>query len=183
MVSEFKRTGDPWQAVNASKHFRKCGQPGQAEKMLGGIDVSCIRDTKLKSALYTTRGGVKRDLGDLAAAFELGGQAHALTPRDFRPCTLLGAVCYERGDCEQGRAWYVKAMERGFDEAAVDGELRSIFRRLDPQKRHGMRDHLLSMDAIRYKWAASDVKPTSRPATSGRAGFSKTSQGAGAVQH
>ncbi|MEI7899759.1 MAG: hypothetical protein WCK89_05870 [bacterium] len=163
LVSEFKRTGDPWHAVNASSLFRKCGQPGPAEKLLGGIDVSRIREAKLKSALYTTNGGVKRDLGDLAAAFELGGQAHALTPRDFRPCTLLGAVCYERGDCEQGRAWYDKAVERGFDEAAVDGELRSIFRRLDPQKRDGMREHLLGLDPIRYKWAASDVKPARQP--------------------
>jgi hypothetical protein len=176
LVSEFKRTGDPWQAVNASKHFRKCGQPGQAEKLLGGIDVSGIRDAKLRSALCTTRGGVKRDLGDLAAAYELGGKAHALTPRDFRPCTLLGAVCYERGDCEQGRAWYDKAVERGFDEAAMDGELKSIFFRLDPKKQTEMRAHLLGMDPVRYKWAASSVKPSRQ---SGRARVARKSRGIG----
>lgn len=165
LVSEFKRTGDPWQAVNASSHFRKCGKPGQAEKLLGAIDVSRIREAKLKSALCTTRGGVKRDLGDLAAAFDLGSQAHALTPDNFMPCTLLGAVCYERGDCEQGREWYDKAVKRGFKEADRDRELRSIFWRLDPEMQAEMRAHLLSMDPERYKWAVSNVKPIRRPAT------------------
>lgn len=165
LLAEFKRTGDPWQAVNASKHCRKCGEPDQAEKVLCRIDVSRIRGSKLKSALCTTRGGVKRDLRELASAFELGNQAHALTPRNFRPCTLLGAVCYERGDCEQGRAWYVKAVERGFEEDAVDGELRSIFWRLDPKKQAEMRAHLLGMDPVRYNWAATSVKPTRQPAS------------------
>lgn len=167
LVDEFKRTGDPWQAVNASKHFRKCGQSEQAEGLLGGIDVSRIREVKLKSAFFTTRGGVKRDMGALDAAFELGSLAHALTPRDFRPCTLLGAVSYERGDCEQGRAWYDKAVERGFDEAAMDEDLKSIFFRLDPKKQAEMRNHLLGMDPVRYKWAASSVKLTRRAATGG----------------
>ena len=91
------------------------------------------------------------------------------------PCTLLGAVCYERGDCEQGREWYDKAVKRGFKEADRDRELRSIFWRLDPKKQAEMRAHLLGMDPERYKWAASNVKPTRRPAASGRSGFSGAS--------
>lgn len=163
-VSEFKRTADPWQAVSASKHLRKCGQSGQAVKLLGGIEVTHLNNAKLGSALCTTQGGANRDVGDLAAALELGKQAHALTPRDFRPCTLLGAVSYEWGDCEQGRAWYAKAVERGFDENAVDGELRSIFLRLDSKKQAEMRAHLLGMDPVRYKWAAVASSYPPRPA-------------------
>lgn len=162
LADEFSRTGDSWCAVNASKHFRKCGQSEQAKRLLEGIDVSRIRDVKLKSALCTTRGGVMRDLGGLDVAFELGCKAHDLTPRDFRPCTLLGAVSYERGDCEQGRVWYEKAVKRGFDEAAVDGELKSIFFRLDPKKQAVMRAHLLGMDTVRYKWVEESVTQTHR---------------------
>jgi len=60
LIAEFKRTGDAWQAVNASKHGRKCGEPELSEKVLCGIDASRIRAAKMKSAHFTTRGGVKR---------------------------------------------------------------------------------------------------------------------------
>ncbi|WP_028317554.1 hypothetical protein [Desulfobulbus elongatus] len=153
LAAEFKRTGDPWQAVNASSHFRKCDKPQQAEQLLGKIEISRLKGTKLQSALYTTRGGAKRDLRAFDTALELGHRAHELTPRDFRPCTLLGAVYYEQGNCEQGKTWYGRAVERGFEESQVDNELKSIFRRLDSDKQDAMRGHLLSLDPKRYQWA------------------------------
>jgi len=76
-----------------------------------------------------------------------------LTPHNFRPCTLLGAVYYEQGNYEQGKWWYDMAVERGFKESQVDSELKSIFRQLSPDKRIAMREHLLSLDQDRYEWA------------------------------
>jgi len=38
----------------------------------------------------------------------LGKEAHLLTPRDFRPCTLLGAVNVEIGNYDLGQSWYKK---------------------------------------------------------------------------
>jgi len=152
-AAQFKLTGDPWSAVNASKHFRKWGRPQQAESLLGGIDLSSIRDPKLQSALLTTRGGAKRDSDALGEALDFASQAHALTPRDFRPCTLQGAVWYQMGDYQAGRMWYDKAVERGFREEDVDSELRGIMRRLAPQKRKALGEHLLGQDGRRYDWA------------------------------
>lgn len=153
LAAEFKRTGDPWHAVNASGHFRKCEKPKEADQLLSKIEISRTKGVKLQSALYTTNGGVKRDLREFDMALKMGFWAHELTPRDFRPCTLLGAVYYEQGNYEQGKTWYDKAVKRGFEESQVDYELKSIFRRLDQDKQIAMREHLLSLNPKRYKWA------------------------------
>lgn len=154
LAAEYQRTGDPWHAVNASGHFRKCEEPRQADQLLTSIKISQVKDkgTKLQSALCTTHGGVKRDLKKFAVALKLGLQAHELTPRDFRPCTLLGAVSYEQGNYEQGRVWYDKAVQLGFKESQVDSELKNIMRRLERNRQAEMREHLLSLDQERYAW-------------------------------
>lgn len=152
-AAEFKQTGDPWHAVNASSHFRKCEQPGQADQLFRGIKIAQAKSVKLQSALCTTYGGVKRDLHQFNVALEFGLRAHELTPRDFRPCTLLGAVSYEQGNFEQGQIWYDKAVERGFTKKQVDNELKNIFLRLEENKQGDMREHLLALDQERYEWA------------------------------
>jgi tetratricopeptide (TPR) repeat protein len=150
--AEFKRTGDLWQAVNASGHFRKCEEPRHAELLLDSIKISPVITAKLHSALCTTHGGVKRDLHKFDHALKLAIRAHELTPNDFRPCTLLGAIHYEQGDYEQGKKWYDEAIKRGFKESQVDKELKMIFRRLGRVKQVEMRQHLLSLDQERYEW-------------------------------
>jgi hypothetical protein len=76
-----------------------------------------------------------RDLKRFNEALNFGDQAHALTPKDFRPCTLLGAVNFEMGNYDLGRDWYVKATERGASERTIDYDLRGIFLRADKAKR------------------------------------------------
>lgn len=153
LVAEFRRTDDLWQAINASGHFRKCGEPQQAKQLLGVIDISLFKDVKLQSALCTTLGGAQRDLDALNTALELGRRAHDLAPHDFRPCTLIGAVYCQQGNYPQGKRWYDMAVERGFKESQVDSEYKSIFRQLSTDKRIAMRDYLLSLDRERYDWA------------------------------
>lgn len=153
LAAEFDQTGDPWHAVNASGHFRKCERPELANQLLRDIKISQIKDVKLQSALSTTYGGVRRDLRQLDEALELGLRAYELTPRDFRPCTLLGAVSYQQGNYEQGQIWYDKAVQLGFKESQVDSELKNIYRSLDQDKQVKMREHLLSVDQQRYNWA------------------------------
>lgn len=46
-----------------------------------------------------------RDVGRLVEAKKLGLDAHTLTPTDFRPCTLIGAVSMELGDLAAGHDW------------------------------------------------------------------------------
>lgn len=151
-VSEFKKNKDPWSAVNASSHYRKCKQAKTAETILSMIDASDLKNRKLQSALCTTHGGVKRDLRKWDEALSLGMQAHEFIPQDFRPCTLIGAIYMETGHYDQGQSWYKKAVERGYSEKLMDNELRVIFMRTEKPKQEAMRDHLLNIDPERYSW-------------------------------
>jgi hypothetical protein len=152
--SEYERTGDPWHAVNASSHYRKCKKPRDADVLLNSIPTRQQNVAKLQSALATTHGGVKRDLGNLQEALKLGTKAHEVTPSDFRPCTLLGAVNFELGNYTEGQAWYCKAMERGAKERDVDYDLKGIFARANQTQRQEIRAFLLAENPVRFKWVA-----------------------------
>ncbi len=151
-ATDFKKTRDPWSAVNASGHYRKCDRPDDADSLLRTISVESQKSLKLKSALCTTHGGVMRDLGRWNEALHLGHQAHEFKPDDYRPCTLLGAVHVEMGDYGLGQEWYAKAVERGASEDSVDQDLRRIFFRADQAKQQQMREFLLRQDSVRYAW-------------------------------
>ena len=165
-ASEFGRTRDPWMAVNASGHFRKCGQAPDAESLLVSIDIDRQNSLKLKSALCTTRGGVMRDLMRWEKATHFGEQAHAFMPDDYRPCTLLGAIHMETGNYALGQQWYAKAVERGSTVEDVDRDLRKVFFRADKEKQAEMRAFLLREDQVRYAWVAQNNRRpgTTRPA-------------------
>ena len=151
-AGEYRRTTDPWNAVNASGHYRKCEQSSKAHDLLNSISVERQKTPKLRSAIATTHGGVMRDLKQLDEALNLGNQAHELTPKDFRPCTLLGAVNFELGHYDIGRDWYAKATERGASERSIDHDLRGILLRADLTKREEIKAYLLREDPIRYRW-------------------------------
>lgn len=151
-AAEFKKNKDPWSAVNASSQYRKCRKANTADTMLNSINVPRLKNLKLKSALYTTHGGVKRDLRKFNDALALAEQARILTPKNFRPYTLLGAVNMEIGQYDLGQSWYKKAIERGYSEKSMDSELRSIYLRSDKSKQAALRDHLLKIDPTRYSW-------------------------------
>ncbi|HOE40849.1 MAG TPA: hypothetical protein PLB25_04355 [Rhodoferax sp.] len=151
-ASEYQRTHDAWMAVNASKHYRKCDQAQSAHDLLAPIALEQQSSAKLKSALCTTYGGAMRDLGQHGPALQLGQRAHALMPKDFRPCTLLGALHIEMGNYQLGQEWYAKAQERGASKQAIDQELRGIFQRADKSNREEIKAFLLGQDPVRYKW-------------------------------
>lgn len=93
-----------------------------------------------------------RDLDRMDEALALGDQAHALTPRDFRPCTLLGAVNIELGNLAIGWEWYRKAEERGATGRSIDYDLRGILFRANDARRLQIRSFLLREDPARYAW-------------------------------
>lgn len=152
-ANEFKIKNDPWLVVNASSHYRKADKATLADELIHKINITKFKNTKLKSALYTTHGGTKRDLGEKDLAITLADKAHKIAPKDFRPCTLLGAVNIELGAYEEGQAWYAKAIENGFSEKAMDSELKRIYFRLSKSEKESLRTHLIKMDKARYKWA------------------------------
>lgn len=153
-VQQFERSRNPWEAVNASSHYRKAQLPADALEVASRLALDEQRDRHLKSAICTTRGGAMRDLGRREEALALAERGHHLDPASFHPCTLLGALHYERGELELGHEWFAKAIERGAEPEAVDAELRSIFRRAKGAKKEKLRQHLLEASPERYHWAS-----------------------------
>ncbi|QOJ23520.1 MAG: hypothetical protein HRU78_07560 [Gammaproteobacteria bacterium] len=151
-AAEYKRTNDLWNTVNASGHYRKCNQSKKAHELLNSIPAARRIAPKLNSAICTTHGGVMRDLNRFDEALKFGEQAHALTPKDFRPCTLLGAVNIEMGNYSAGSEWYKKAKELGASERSIDRDLRGIILRADETKRQEIKAFLLRENPSRYKW-------------------------------
>ena len=152
LTEAWERTGDAWNAVNASGHWRKAGEPEQATSLTEKAMAQTCLTPKLQSAFATTRGGAMRDLRLLQEAESLGRQAHSLTPGDYRPCTLLAAVLLEGGDLSAGHDWYTKAEQRGASRKAIDQDLRSLLVRLPTQERQRIRDYLLAQDPERFVW-------------------------------
>lgn len=156
-MAEYKVKKDPWLAVNASSHYRKCNESKSAITILTKINLDNLNSLKLKSAICTTHGGANRDLKNWTDAIELAEKAHAFTPNDFRPCTLLGAVYIESDNYILGQSWYKKAVERGFSEKSVDEEIKSIYKKLDKSKQESLKKHLLKLDPKRYGWVNKKI--------------------------
>lgn len=149
----FEETGDAWQAITASGHWRRAGRSSDALRLLNRLSVDSLMSPKLRSAFATTRGGVMRDLRELDEALKLGKEAHELLPSDFRPCTLLGAVHIELGAYGEGQRWYDMAIARGASASVMDSDLRAIFQRADSARRVELSAFLLQQDPVRFSWA------------------------------
>lgn len=149
-IVEFKSSGDPWQAINASKHLRECDAPLEAIDLLESVPEVRLKHRKTKSAKFTTQGGALRDLGRLNEAQRMGEEAHALLPRNFRPCTLLGAVHIQQGHYGLGNEWYRKAEERGAKADHIESELRLILRGMPAEKRKEAVAELRRIDPARF---------------------------------
>lgn len=161
-ADQYCRTRDPWSVATASGHYRKCDLPTKALELIDSVPPDRLKSPKICSAMFTTRGGVMRDLGRRSEAIEMGEKAHALVPKDYRPCTLLGAVHMELRHFEQGHEWYEKARERGAPAQGIDSELRSIFLKLDSVGREAMKAFLLAEDPHQYRWLNENNAPKSK---------------------
>lgn len=152
LTKAWESSGDPWNAVNASGHWRKAGEPERALRLTDAALAKVGSNPKLRSALATTRGGAMRDLRRLDEAKALAGEAHQLTSSDYRPCTLLGAVHIELGDLPTGHEWYAKAESLGAPRRAIDHELRGLLMRSSSQEQQRIREYLLRHDPERFAW-------------------------------
>ena len=101
--------------------------------------------------MLTTYGGVCRDLALYGDAIKLGLEAHNVTPLNFRPCTLLGAVYLSTGEFDLGHEWYGKAKERGFSQDAYDNDIKSVYFRASAEMKNRLKQNLISTDHS-YKW-------------------------------
>jgi len=156
---EYKRTGNQWNLPNASSHWRKADRPKQALKLTENLNFDKIKENKLKSALLTTRGGTFRDIGELDKAEKCARQAIEYQPNSHHPYTLMGAICFERGEYSQGEYWFAEAIKRGASPRDQDAEIKRVVKNAkDENKRREVVDYLLKKDPQRYAWAKSYLK-------------------------
>lgn len=151
-LAEYRNSKNPWSAVNASGHLRKCAASGEAITLLAAIPAKRQEQPKLKSAILTTHGGALRDQGNRTDAMAMGEEAHRLQPKNFRPCTLLGAVCMELGMIVEGHEWYGKAEVRGASRDSIEADVRSLLTRMTAERRDSVVAELLRIDPAQYRW-------------------------------
>lgn len=161
----FRREHDPWHLVKISRYWRRSDQPRRALGMSDQLvnDFFDGADRRLKSAILTTRGGTLRDLGKLDEAERAGSEAARYDPRSYYPYNLLGAISYQRGNPEQGEAYFEEARHRGAPVSTEEAEIKSALRRAGPEEARRSAEYLLQRDPDRYKWAQRYLTPVRRP--------------------
>lgn len=158
-VSEYRKNNNVWNVINASSHFRKANLAHKAHDLLfNGILYKTQRNRRLRTAFYTTFGGTKRDLGQFSDGIKMAKEAHELSPNDYRPCTLLGALYFEIHDYETGTEWFNKAEKLGAPQHNTDAEIKAVFHKADNQGKEKLRTYLLALDPKRYAWVNSQTK-------------------------
>lgn len=158
---EFHRTGNKWDIPTASSYWRKADEPEQALK-LTNLDLSQIRENKLKSAILVTRGAAFRDMNNLADAEICAKKAMEYHPDSYQPYTLMAAIAHDRGDYTKTDYWHEQAIKRGAKTEDIDDERKRLIRSTkDDNKRHEAAEYLLKKDSQRYSWAKSYLKKSS----------------------
>lgn len=156
---EFKRIKGFWNIVNASAHWRKADQPGTAVKLTNNLQqIRALKEAKLRSALFTTRGGALRDLDELTEAENCALEAIDHFSQSHNPYTLMGALCYDTGRYEEGDEWFEKAIKRGAKPKDQESEIRRILNRKKGKERQDIIDHLLKKDPVRFAWVSQHAK-------------------------
>ncbi len=150
---EYERTGNKWNLPNASSHWRKADEPKSALQVTENLDFDQIKENKLKSALLTTRGGAFRDIDKLDDAEKCALKAIEYQPQSHHPYTLMGAICYERGQYSQGDDWFNEAIKRGAESEDIDSELKQVVKNAKDEKRREVVEYLLTKNPQRYAWA------------------------------
>jgi hypothetical protein len=158
---EYKRTRNKWNLVNASSHWRKVVQPERALKQTDNLKFDKIKDNRLKSALKTTRGGAFRDIDELDKAEQCARQAIEYNPSSHHPYTLMGAICYERGQYSDGHYWFDEAIKHGASPSVQDAEIKRVLKNADKDKRKKVVEYMLKKDPVRYKWAKKYISTES----------------------
>ncbi|WAR44001.1 O-fucosyltransferase family protein [Methylomonas rapida] len=151
--AEFKRTKGFWNIVNASADWRKANQPESALKLTNNQQqLRSLKEAKLRSALFTTRGGALRDLDRLSEAEQCALEAINHYPNSHNPYTLMGALCYDTGRYGEGDEWFEKAIERGAKPNDQDSEIKRILQKKKGKERQEIIQHLLAKDHRRFAW-------------------------------
>jgi len=154
---EFKRTKNHWLLASGSAHWRKAEEPMRALG-LTELDITQLKEAKLRQALLTTRGGALRDLGRLQEAELCALDAIKHYSRSHNPYTLMGALCFETRRYDEGYRWFEEARKRGATEKDENAEIKRI---LSTKQDRDLVEFLLRKDPVRYDWVKR-YKPSAR---------------------
>ncbi len=160
---EFQRTKSLWHLPSASSHWRRAGEPKRALKLTNALSWEKVKDKKLLSALLTTRGGAFRDIKELDETEKCARLAIKYQPESHHPYTLMGAICYERGEYYEGDRWFAEAISRGAIPGDQEAEIKRLLRNSESQKkRRQVVEYLIQKDPKRYAWAKSYLKASKK---------------------
>lgn len=163
-VERYKRDKRVWNLVNASSHYRKAQLAETANTLLFSNVLNKIpqKDRKLRAAFWTTFGGVKRDLGKFHDGIKMAIEAHQLAPKDYRPCTLLGALHFEIWDYPTGTKWFDLAEKLGAPQDNTDAEIKSVYHKADKEEKAKLKAYLLNLNPHRYAWVNQNQSKKSK---------------------
>lgn len=157
-INDYNKTKNKWKLINASSQYRKGLSSHLAKELLLKYNFSGVKESKLMSAYHTTFGGVERDLGNKNEAIKHAEKAHNIQPKNFRPCTLFGALYMENGDYSLGLEWYEKATERGAPERGINNELSVIIKKLSKEEQKKMLNVIRSKSNEQYRYLLRFVR-------------------------
>ncbi|MDD2887425.1 MAG: hypothetical protein PHY66_06445 [Aliarcobacter sp.] len=150
-IKEYEQKKDLWFIVRASSHFRKSNQPNKSIEIIEKINFNEIKDTYLKSALIITQGGAYRDIKELDKALKNAKKGYDWNSKDYHPCTLFGALYYEKHQYFLGDKWYLKAKENGAKDDIIEKDIYSIYQKRKGKDKEKLREHLKKSDYY-YDW-------------------------------
>jgi len=151
--NRFKSTGDRWEAAIASKFWRKAGQSARAIAVTNGLAEQTLTNSRLKSAILTTRGGAFRDEKNLGEAEACGQQAIQFEHQSFHPYMLLGAVYYQKGEPQKGDDYFATARKLGAKPESQEREIKKAIGKAEVEERRIVAQYLLQKDPVKYHWA------------------------------
>lgn len=151
---DYQQNGDLWSLVRTCSFLRKEDLSAKAIELTNKVisENSGITNGRALSALNTTRGGAFRDIGDLESAKISARQAISLSPHNYQPCNLMGAILYQEGLPEQGDVYFEKALQLGAPAQEQDSERTGALRLATPDARKRVMEYLLAKDPEKYAW-------------------------------
>lgn len=156
---EFHRTKDQYLIPRASSFWRKADEPWRALELTNNLNISLIKDKALKSRILVSRGAAFRDIHRLDESEECAREAIDCQPDSHQPYTLLGAICFDRGEYAEGNDWFEQAINLGAKNKDIDDEIESVVRNArDKKKQQEAAEYLLQKDPVRFAWANSYMK-------------------------
>jgi len=122
---DFQENGDIWNLIKACSNYRNARLPEIAIEVAS----KCPKMTsgKAMAAIMTTKGGAYRDLRQLLQARECANEA-ILISSTYHPYTLLGAICFDEKEFEEGDYCFKKAIELGAKSSDIDAGSRKILK-------------------------------------------------------